>query len=65
MGKGSQQAPAGGEQRVVSLPEYADPYFRRLLQGAEEATMPYYPDDPEKYVDLSGKSTYQPYEAER
>lgn len=65
MGKGSRQAPAGGEQRIVSLPEYADPYFRRLLQGAEEATMPYYPDDPEKYGDLAGKSTYQPYEGER
>jgi hypothetical protein len=65
MGKGSRQAPAGGEQRVVSLPEYADPYFRRLLSGAEEATMPYYPDDPKKYGDLAGKSTYQPYEGER
>ena len=65
MGKGSQQAPAGGEQRVVSLPEYADHYFRRLLAGAEEATMPYYPDDPDKYGDLAGKSTYQPYEGER
>ena len=65
MGKGSRQAPAGGEQRIVSLPEYADPYFRRLLQGAEEATMPYYPDDPEKYGDLAGKSTYVPYEGDR
>ena len=64
MGKGS-QAPAGGEQRMISLPEYADPYFRRLLQGAEEATMPYYPDDPEKYGDLAGESTYVPYEGER
>ena len=64
MGKGNQSAPAGGEQRMLSLPEYADPYFRRLLQGAEEATMPYYPDDP-AYGDLAGKSTYQPYEGER
>ena len=64
MGKGNQSAPAGGEQRMLSLPEYADPYFRRLLQGAEEATMPYYPDDP-AYGDLAGTSTYQPYEGER
>lgn len=65
MGKGSQQAPSGGEQRVVSLPDYADPYFKRLLQGAEEATMPFYPDDPDKYGDLAGKSTYQTYDGER
>ena len=65
MGKGSQQAPSGGEQRVVSLPDYADPYFKRLLQGAEEATMPFYPDDPDKYGDLAGKSTYQTYDADR
>ena len=46
MGKGSQQAPAGGTTRTVSLPDYADPYFRRLLKGSEEATQPFYPDDP-------------------
>ena len=54
MGKGSQPA-----QQVQStgLPDYVDPYFRRLLKGAEEATMPF---DPE-----TGESTYTPYEGER
>lgn len=54
MGKGRQPA-----QQVSStgLPEYVDPYFRRLLKGAEEATMPF---DPE-----TGESTYTPYEGER
>ena len=62
MGKGSSP-----QQQVVStgLPDYVDPYFRRLLKGAEEATMPYYPDDPAKYGDLAGKSKYQPYEGDR
>jgi hypothetical protein len=62
MGKGSSP-----QQQVVStgLPEYVDPYFKRLLKGAEEATMPYYPDDPNKYGDLAGKSTYVPYEGDR
>ena len=60
MGKGS-TAPAGGTTRTVSLPEYADPYFRRLLKGAEEATQPFYPDDPDTYGDLAGESTYVPY----
>ena len=51
MGKGRQPA-----QQVSStgLPEYVDPYFRRLLKGAEEATMPF---DPE-----TGESNYTPYE---
>jgi hypothetical protein len=67
MGKGSQQqtVPAGGTTRTVSLPEYADPYFRRLLKGAEEATQPFYPDDPDTYGDLAGESTYVPYGGER
>jgi hypothetical protein len=62
MGKGSSP-----QQQVVStgLPDYVDPYFKRLLKGAEEATMPYYPDDPNKYGDLAGKSTYVPYEGDR
>ena len=64
MGKGS-TAPAGGTTRTVSLPEYADPYFRRLLKGAEEATQPFYPDDPDTYGDLAGESTYVPYGDER
>jgi hypothetical protein len=37
MGKGRQQAPGDQVVRQTNLPEYADPYFRRLLQGAEEA----------------------------
>ena len=65
MGKGSsKQAPADQTIRQTQLPEYADPYFRRMLQGAEEATMPFYPDDP-AYGDLAGQSTYVPYEGER
>jgi hypothetical protein len=57
MGKGRQQAPTDSVVRQTNLPEYADPYFRRLLQGAEEATMPF---DPE-----TGQSTYIPYQGER
>ena len=64
MGKGRSSAPADQTVRQTQLPEYADPYFRRLLQGAEEATMPFYPDDP-AYGDLAGQSTYVPYEGER
>lgn len=64
MGKGSQQAPAGETTRTISLPDYADPYFRRLLKGSEEATQPFYPDDP-AYGDLAGQSTYVPYGDER
>ena len=37
MGKGSQQIPTDTTTRTTSLPEYADPYFRRVLQGAEDA----------------------------
>ncbi len=65
MGKGSQQVQSGGTTRTVALPEYADPYFRRLLKGAEEATQPFYPDDPDTYGDLAGESTYVPYGGER
>lgn len=57
MGKGSQQAPADSTVRQTNLPEYADPYFRRLLQGAEEAFMPFDP--------VTGESTYMPYQGER
>ena len=64
MGKGRSSVPAEQTQRTTNLPEYADPYFRRLLQGAEEATMPFYPDDP-AYGDLAGQSTYVPYGGER
>jgi len=56
MGKGKQVA-ADTTQRTTNLPEYADPYFRRLLQGAEEALMPF---DPE-----TGQTTYRPYPDER
>jgi len=65
MGKGSQQVQSGGTTRTTNLPEYADPYFRRLLKGAEEATQPFYPDDPDTYGDLAGESTYVPYGGER
>ena len=56
MGKGK-QAPADSTVRQTNLPEYADPYFRRLLQGAEEASMPFDP--------VTGQSTYMPYQGER
>ena len=56
MGKGK-QAPADSTVRQTNLPEYADPYFRRLLQGAEEASMPFDP--------VTGQSTYVPYQGER
>jgi len=58
MGKGrSQQVPTDQTVRQTNLPEFADPYFRRMLQGAEEALMPF---DPE-----TGASTYIPYQGER
>ena len=42
MGKGSsQQIPTETTSRQTNLPEYADPYFRRLLQGVEDSTQPY------------------------
>jgi primosomal replication protein N len=43
MGKGSQQVPTDQTVRQTQLPEYADPYFRRMLQGAEESLMPWQP----------------------
>ena len=54
MGKGRQP------QQVVQntgLPDYVDPYYKRLLKGAEEASMPF---DPE-----TGESRYTPYGQER
>ncbi len=66
MGKGSsRQAPVDQTVRQTNLPEYADPYFRRMLQGAEESLMPFYPNDPDAYGDLAGQSTYMPYQGER
>ena len=56
MGKGK-QAPGDSTVRQTNLPEYADPYFRRLLQGAEEASMPFDP--------VTGESRYVPYQGER
>lgn len=71
MGK-SKQAPADQTSRTTNLPEYADPYFRRLLQGAEEATMPFQDDLSQPIYDDAGNirgfgqmSTYQPYQGER
>ena len=72
MGKGSSQAPADTTMRQTNLPEYADPYFRRMLQGAEEATMPFQDDLSQPIYDDAGNitgfgqmSTYQPYQGER
>ncbi|MEK9984532.1 MAG: hypothetical protein VW879_07300, partial [Opitutae bacterium] len=72
MGKGSSQAPADQTVRQTNLPEYADPYFRRMLQGAEESLMPFTEDLSQPIYDDAGnitgfgqKSTYQPYQGER
>ena len=73
MGKGRATAPSDQTVRQTNLPEYADPYFRRMLQGAEEAFMPFQPViDPEtgeiatdKFGNEQYESTYQPYPYER
>ena len=73
MGKGgSKQAPTDSTVRQTNLPEYADPYFRRMLQGAEEALMPFTDDLSRPIYDAEGnitgfgqKSTYMPYQGER
>ena len=73
MGKGrSQQAPTDSTMRQTNLPEYADPYFRRLLQGAEDSTQPYQDDLSNPIYDDAGNitgfgqtSTYMPYQGER
>ena len=63
MGKGRQTAPADSVVLQTNLPEYADPYFRRLLQGAEESLMPFEPViDPETgqvALDKFGNEQYQ------
>jgi hypothetical protein len=72
MAKG-QQTPADSTVRQTNLPEYADPYFRRMLQGAEEALMPFQPvidpDTGEVALDQFGneryEDTYQRYQGER
>ena len=72
MGKSSAQAPGDTTQRQTNLPEYADPYFRRLLQGAEDTLAPFQDDLSSPIYDDAGnitgfgqKSTYQPYSGER
>jgi len=58
MGKGSSQLPTDTTTRTTSLPEYADPYFRRVLQGAEDTMTPY---DSRTGIGVP----YQPYPGER
>jgi len=73
MGKGgSKQVATDTTQRTTNLPEYADPYFRRMLQGAEEVLMPFTDDLSQPIYDDTGnitgfqqKSTYMPYQGER
>ena len=72
MGKSSAQAPGDTTQRQTNLPEYADPYFRRMLQGAEDALMPFQDDLSSPIYDDAGnitgfgqQSTYTPYQGER
>ena len=71
-GKGSQQVPTDTMSRTTSLPEYADPYFRRTLQGAEDAMSPFRDDysrpiygDEGQITGYGQTSTYQPYPGER
>jgi len=56
MGKGS-STPTQQAVQTTGLPDYVDPYFKRLLKGAEEATMPFNPE--------TGESNYTPYTGER
>ncbi len=70
-GKGS-QVQADQTVRQTNLPEYADPYFRRMLQGAEEALMPFQDDLSNPIYDADNnitgfqqKTTYQAYPGER
>ena len=71
MGK-SAQVPADRTQRTTNLPEYADPYFRRLLQGSEDSTQPFQDNLESPIYDDSGNitgfdqmSTYMPYQGGR
>ena len=72
MGKSSAQAPGDSTVRQTNLPEYADPYFRRMLQGAEDSLMPFQDDLSSPIYDDDGnitgfgqQSTYTPYQGER
>ena len=57
MGKGDSQLPTDSTTRSISMPEFADPYFRRMLQGAENAMLPFNP--------YTGEDRYTPYTGER
>ena len=64
--------PGDSTDRQTNLPEYADPYFRRMLQGAEESLMPFQDDLSSPIYDDAGnitgfgqQSTYTPYQGER
>ncbi len=54
---GGQSIPTDTTTRTVSMPEFSDPYYRRMLQGAENAMLPFDP--------YTGQSTYTPYPGER
>ena len=54
---GGQSIPTDTTTRTVSMPEFSDPYYRRMLQGAENAMLPFDP--------YTGQSTYVPYPGER
>ena len=72
-GGNSQQVPTDSTVRQTNLPEYADPYFRRMLQGAEESLMPFEPViDPntgqvalDKFGNEQYQTTYRQYQGER
>ena len=54
---GGRNIPTDTTTRTVSMPEFSDPYYRRMLQGAEDAMLPFDP--------YTGRSRYQPYPGER
>tara|TARA_Y100001938_G_C8052214_1_gene412427 strand:- start:33 stop:1079 length:1047 start_codon:yes stop_codon:yes gene_type:complete len=54
---GSQSLPTESTTRTISMPEFSDPYYRRMLQGAENAMLPFNP--------ITGQDRYTPYPGER
>lgn len=41
MGKGGGSAPKDSTLRQISLPEFSEPYYERMLAGAEQSLMPF------------------------
>lgn len=51
MGKGGGKAPTDQTVRQISLPEFSEPYYERMLAGAEQAIMPF---EERQILDASG-----------